>query len=108
MWEIILIMKKLLLIIGMFLAPALLSSFVTDAAEIVTPQPDNDGIVVKTRSGGLEISVQSEHTVTFHIYSVTGQLVRTVKIADSSESIDLPPGYYIVKCDRWSHRYLVS
>jgi len=47
---------------------------------------------------------------TFSIYSITGQLVRTVRLtADGHATVDLPKGFYIVKYnDKWSKKVIVK
>ncbi len=72
------------------------------------------------------VEVQADHSVqggvghisftavgsetTFRVYSITGQLVRVVKVpADQTMTIDVPKGFYIVKCgDRWSRKVVVK
>lgn len=44
---------------------------------------------VRPSSGGIEITVQGESTSTFYIYSITGQMVKSVDISGST-FIDLP------------------
>ena len=51
---------------------------------------------VRPSSGGIEITVQGESTSTFYIYSITGQMVKSVDISGST-FIDLPRGCYIIK-----------
>ncbi len=48
--------------------------------------------------------------VTFSIYSITGQLLRTVRVpADSHVSVEIPKGFYIVKCNAgWSRKVVVK
>ncbi len=47
---------------------------------------------------------------TFHIYSITGQLVRSVKVsADSHVVIEMPKGFYIVRySNQWSRKVVVN
>ena len=46
---------------------------------------------------------------TFSVYSITGQLVKVVRVgADQRVSIDFPKGFYIVKCsNQWSRKVVV-
>ena len=63
---------------------------------------------VTSIEGGITIYNASEIT-NYYIYSITGQLIKTVKISpDSSITIDLPQGYYIVRCQEWAHKILVK
>ena len=47
---------------------------------------------------------------TFNIYSITGQLIKTVRVnAGTRVTIDMPKGFYIVKCaGRWSRKVVVK
>ena len=52
--------------------------------------------------------INFEGETTFMIYSITGQLMRNVKITGNNETnVDLPQGYYVVKCHAWSHKIVV-
>ena len=46
---------------------------------------------------------------TFNVYSITGQLVKVVKVnAEQRVSVDFPKGFYIVKCsNQWSRKVVV-
>lgn len=57
--------------------------------------------------GHIELTAQQGHTYTFQIYSITGQLVKSVTVTSSTEVISLPQGYYIVKCSEWSKKAVV-
>ncbi len=47
--------------------------------------------------------------LTFTVYSITGQIVKSVSVAGgSSTTINLPKGFYIVKCDYWSRKVVVK
>lgn len=47
--------------------------------------------------GQLELTAPDGQTVKFEIYSITGQLVKTVELQGQSERLDLPQGCYIVR-----------
>lgn len=51
-----------------------------------------------------------ESDVTFNVYSITGQLLRSVKVsAGTRVTIETPKGFYIVKCaGRWSRKVVVK
>lgn len=45
----------------------------------------------------------------YYVYSITGQLIKTVRIApDSNLTIELPQGYYIIRCQQWVRKILVK
>lgn len=84
-------------------APLSVAAAQTDGITAVTePQPS-----VKVKKGGVELDVPEGMNCTFYIYSITGQLVQTVKLTSASEVIDLPQGCYIVKCKQWSKKVIV-
>ncbi len=64
-------------------------------------------VAVKGGAGQIELSVTGGADVKFHIYSITGQLVKTVVVAEGSALVDLPRGLYIVKCDYCSKQVVV-
>ncbi len=47
--------------------------------------------------------------VVFSVYSITGQLLRTVSLAAGAQtSIEMPKGFYIVRCgSQWSRKVVV-
>ena len=47
---------------------------------------------------------------TFSIYSITGQLLKTVRVpADGHVTVDLPKGFYIVRYkNQWSRKVVVK
>ena len=62
---------------------------------------------VKVVNGLVEINVNGEENRQVYVFSLTGQLVKTVTATPGTTTIDLPAGYYIVKCDRISQRVIV-
>ena len=61
---------------------------------------------LKSVSGGIETTVSDGIKHDFYIYSITGQMVKSVSLDDTS-TIDLPQGCYIVKCESWSKKIVV-
>ena len=65
-----------------------------------------------TASGGIGhiYLTAASSEVTFSIYSITGQQLRTVRVpADSHVSVEVPKGFYIVKCNAgWSRKVVVK
>lgn len=45
----------------------------------------------------------------FNVYSITGQLIKVVRVsAEQRASVDVPKGFYIVKCsNQWSRKVVV-
>lgn len=59
--------------------------------------------------GHITFNAGNSDTV-FRIYSITGQLIKTVKVsADGHVTIDMPKGFYVVRCDgQWSRKVIVK
>ena len=63
-----------------------------------------------TGNKGTIVLVAADSDATFSIYSVTGQLLRTVKVnAGTKITVEIPKGFYIVKCTgHWSRKVVVK
>lgn len=72
-------------------------------------QPSVRYEVVATTSGKgiLHIYNNDDHPCTFVIYSITGQVVRTIIVKSGSEKVELAKGFYIVKSDYGSTKIVV-
>ncbi len=58
---------------------------------------------------GTHIDMWSDKAITFEIYSITGQLIKSVNVPASTHvKIELPKGFYIVKCESWTRRVMVK
>lgn len=57
--------------------------------------------------GGIEISNPYDIARFFYIYSITGQMVKSLEVTDGTVTVNLPQGCYIVKCDKWSKKIIV-
>ena len=58
---------------------------------------------------GRIVFIAGSSDATFNVYSITGQLVKVVRVsADQRASVDFPKGFYIVKCsNQWSRKVVV-
>ncbi len=58
---------------------------------------------------GRIVFIAGNSDATFSVYSITGQLVKVVRVsADQRASVDFPKGFYIVKCsNQWSRKVVV-
>lgn len=64
---------------------------------------------VSINSSGISLKVNSDKVERFYIFSITGQLVKTVDVdAGITQTVDLPKGCYIIKCSFWSKKVLVK
>lgn len=64
-------------------------------------------VQLKVVNGKVEIHVLSDESRRVEVYALTGQVVKTMEAQPGVNVIDLPAGYYIVKCDRLSQRVIV-
>lgn len=74
-----------------------------DIAKIETVQPS-----ITVNTGSISLTILGEEPVLFQIYSITGQIIKTITLDHGTISIDLPRGYYIVKCPYWSKTVIVK
>ena len=81
------------------------------------PVPDNflpqrvettTGPVAQGAEGRI-VFIAGNSDATFNVYSITGQLVKVVRVsAEMRTAVDFPKGFYIVKCgNQWSHKVVV-
>ncbi len=82
------------------------------------PVPDNflpqrvETVVTGPVAQGAEgriVFIAGNSDATFNVYSITGQLVKVVRVsADQRTTVDFPKGFYIVKCsNQWSRKVVV-
>lgn len=102
-------MKRLIYIVVCLLAMG---------AATAVPVPDNflpqrvetttTGPVAQGAEGRI-VFTAGNADATFHVYSITGQLIKVVRVAaDQRTSVDFPKGFYIVKCsNQWSRKVVV-
>lgn len=98
-------MKKLLFI---------LLTMVTLAAVPLSATPARDSLdrvestTVAGVSGGIELRNNTAEAQRIFIYTITGQMLRSLTIEPGQTlSVDLPAGYYIIKTPDHSRRVLV-
>ena len=58
---------------------------------------------------GRIVFIAGNSDATFNVYSITGQLVKVVRVsAEMRTAVDFPKGFYIVKCgNQWSRKVVV-
>ena len=78
-------------------------NFLPQHVETTTTGPVAQG------SEGRIVFIAGNSDATFNVYSITGQLVKVVRVsADQRTSVDFPKGFYIVKCsNQWSRKVVV-
>ncbi|MBO4870913.1 MAG: T9SS type A sorting domain-containing protein [Muribaculaceae bacterium] len=101
---------KRTLIIGLFCAVLAVPSVVAgpDTVAQRMEQVKNADASVQGGVGRIYLTAGSNDAV-FNIYSITGQLLRTVRVsADSQTAVEIPKGFYIVRCaNQWSRKVVV-
>lgn len=101
-------MKRIIISIAVLLAAGVMLPGIAQADNTMQ---DMSVIVstptVKAVSQGIELTVPDGDSHQFYIYSITGQMIRSVEVRESAV-VDLPCGYYIVKCREWSKKIVVK
>lgn len=103
-------MKKILFVI-LFIAAAFAPVEAASQANSHRHLPaigQTDAPKVAVSNGSIVITAPAEANYVFDIYSITGQLVKRVKLTDGTATVELPQGCYIVKCERWSKKVVVN
>lgn len=85
-------------------SPTAYAAIPTDDVAIYNPTPE-----LTSGRGSIELKCpDSDTTYTFHIFSITGQLIKSVTLSGGSHILELPQGCYIVKCQQWAKKVIVS
>lgn len=79
------------------------------------PNPTDENITsslieqpsISTSTGCLILHAPADKTIVFYIYSITGQVIKTVSVSSGKTIVELPKGYYIIKCEQWSKQAIV-
>lgn len=109
-------MKRLFIAILTLSFPAIFSTAGSALAASVSGKPDVETLTLidkeepsmKAVSGGIELTATPSDETTFLIYSITGQLVKSVKAeAGSTVNVELSGGCYIVRCTAWAKKIIV-
>lgn len=72
-----------------------------EAQAAAVPSVRVDGVVIEMRNPYSE-------PVKFQIFSITGQLIKSVIVKTAPVRLELPKGFYIVKCDNWTKRVMLK
>lgn len=79
-----------------------------------SPMPEPAAVTIETQAPVIkvvgqhvEITVPGDQQRQVIIYALTGQVVKSLKVNPGMNSIELPAGYYIVRCDRLSQRVVI-
>lgn len=89
--------------------PIASATLLYDDITITTPADSDEQIPeIKLHPGAIEIKVLTPTKYHFHIYSITGQLIKSLEIADDTQTIELKQGCYIIKCKKWSKKVIIK
>jgi hypothetical protein len=102
-------MRRLLYIFTLCVALSVGSVSVNVFAAPRVEQVSSDETTVVGGKGTIAM-VAGDSDATFNIFSITGQLIKTVRVnAGTKVTIDVPKGFYIVKCaGKWSRKVVVK
>lgn len=90
-------MKKILIILSLLCAGApAFAEPATEPAVQTAARPDSS-VKVRAVAGGVEIANAAEESCHVVIVALTGQVVTQEDVPGGVTTIDLPPGYYIVR-----------
>ena len=64
--------------------------------------------LVKVSGTVIELRSPNQEAVKFQIFSITGQLIKTLTVKGLPVKVELPKGFYIVKCDNWTKRVMLK
>ena len=92
-----------LLAIGAATAVPVPDNFLPQRVETAATGPSAQG------AEGRIVFVSGSNDAVFNVYSITGQLVKGVKVsAEQRASVEFPKGFYIVRCgNQWSRKVVV-
>ncbi|MDD6778629.1 MAG: T9SS type A sorting domain-containing protein [Bacteroidales bacterium] len=74
-----------------------------------TVEAADDAECIKVSNQTVTVSNLSSAPCVYSVYCVTGQAVKTLRLAPGTHaSFDLPKGFYVVKCNNeWSRKIIV-
>jgi len=103
-------MKRLLYILTFCLAVGAAQAIPTNDNTFM--QQRTEATTVSSAIGGAGYITLTAGTTdaTFNIYTITGQLFKVVRVsAEQRTTVDVPKGFYIVKCgNQWSRKVVVK
>lgn len=102
-------MKKIYSIIIATILASVSSAFMAYAysPEMEAVAPADNIPTMKVTAMGIELCAPGDTPALFHIYSITGQMIKTVTVDSTPMTIELYKGCYIVKCAQWAKQIVV-
>lgn len=92
--------------VALLLAAAPAAAFQAAASERIEQPEANQSIIKVTPGGELELTALNS-TTRFDIYTITGQLVKTLELRNETERVQLPSGCYIVRTQDRSQKIVI-
>lgn len=90
----------------------LLSLGISNVESTATAAVATEVVAMPTVAGGqgfIKVHCPADGVVYhFQIYSITGRLEKSFSLRDGSQTVDLPQGCYIVRCEKWSKKVIVN
>lgn len=101
-------MRRLISTVILLLAVnAFSGQWFAEAAPAVESRVSDRAPAVSVEKGYIELTAPEGETVKFEIFSITGQLIKAVTVKSSILKVDLPKGFYIIKCEAWTKRVML-
>lgn len=101
-------MKRVISIVILFLAVASFNGqWLAEAKTSVESRMAERQPIVSVDKGYIELTAPDSETVKFEIFSITGQLIKSVSVKGSTAKVELPKGFYIIKCEAWTKRVML-
>lgn len=92
--------------VALLLAGMPVAAFQAAASERIEQSEANQPIIKVTPGGELELTALNS-TIRFDIYTITGQLVKSVELCNETERVQLPSGCYIVRIPGRSQKIVI-
>lgn len=102
-------MKRVISIVILFLAVASFNGqWLAEAkTSVESRMAERQQPVVSVDKGYIELTAPDSEVVKFEIFSITGQLIKSVSVKGSTAKVELPKGFYIIKCEAWTKRVML-
>lgn len=101
-------MRKLISAVILLLAVnAFSGQWFAEAAPAVESRVADRAPTVSVEKGYIELTAPDGDNVRFEIFSITGQLIKSLTVKGSTVKVDLPKGFYIIKYESWTKRVML-
>lgn len=95
------------LILALLIQGVALNAFAQIKPQIYSYAQEKEGAHVSI--DGTVLTIRSDAASKFEIYSITGQLIRSLSVnAGATVKVELAKGFYIIKCESWTKRIVIK